>query len=110
MVEKFERKDGRDCKTCGIPQAYTHIQWREEGFGMRHDVEYSCPHFEELVKSSPCKYCGKKNTPVRQVPAPVPISDCYCDDCADACRAQYESLIPKVVEVWDDKANRHSYL
>lgn len=37
-----------------------------------------------------CVYCGQKETPVRQVPAPVPFSDCYCDGCYEAARAQWQ--------------------
>ena len=33
-----------------------------------------------------CTYCGKPDTPVRNVPAPVPFSDCYCDDCSEKAR------------------------
>jgi hypothetical protein len=50
---------------------------------------YSCPHYQRRLRESPCKYCGKAGTPVRQVSAPVPFSDCYCDDCVEKCRDEY---------------------
>jgi hypothetical protein len=37
-----------------------------------------------------CKYCGAPDSPVRQVPARVPFSDCYCDGCWERARDEYE--------------------
>ena len=31
-----------------------------------------------------CAVCGKPGCIVRQVPAPIPLSDAYCDDCASS--------------------------
>ncbi len=39
--------------------------------------------------SDDCVYCGKKDTPCRQVPAPVPFSDCWCDDCRGRAEAEW---------------------
>lgn len=47
------------------------------------------------MSDSPCRYCGKPNTPVRQVPLPIPASECYCEDCVGACREDYESVMPR---------------
>lgn len=44
---------------------------------------------------SNCRYCGKPDTPIRQVPAPVPCSDCYCADCTQKCQDEY-------MEMWKD--------
>lgn len=41
-----------------------------------------------------CNYCGKPDTPVRQVPVPIPVSDCYCDECVDKCAEDYGGLVP----------------
>ena len=43
----------------------------------------------------PCSFCGKEDAPVRQVPAPMPVSDCYCDDCYDECAKHYQKSMPK---------------
>ena len=92
-----ERNTGRHgegtCQECSEPQWSEHFQKCVAGFGWVHRSEYSCSHYKELRESSPCKYCGKKNSPVRQVPASCPISDCYCDDCAEKCAEEYSKVV-----------------
>lgn len=40
------------------------------------------------VPGTTCEFCGKPAF-VRQIPAPVPASVAYCDECADKCREAY---------------------
>ncbi len=40
-----------------------------------------------------CKYCGKPDTPARQVPVGMPVSECYCADCVETCRAEYQPML-----------------
>ena len=35
-----------------------------------------------------CRFCGYPAR-VRQVPCPIPVSDCYCAGCASRCREFY---------------------
>lgn len=51
------------------------------------------PLFREAGR---CAFCGKEWDRVCQVPAPVPISDCYCDDCYADAKAWYMALFNKV--------------
>jgi len=86
-------RTGRTCPDCSIPESSDHCQWHEDGYGWHHEFTYSCEHYQQRVNDSPCKYCGKKNTPVRQIPLPIPVSDCYCDDCAAKCIAEYTGFL-----------------
>ncbi len=94
----MEYKNGKVCPECHVPEGWVHTQTKVEGYGWKHDFDYSCAHFKERSQSSPCKYCGKKNSPVRQVPAPCPVSDCYCDDCRDKCRDEYMAVVKRVAD------------
>jgi hypothetical protein len=71
----------KPCPTCGITETW------ETKAGPA--FVYSCAHFAYKSQHPSCKYCGKSDTPVRQVPAPLPFSDCYCDDCWDKARDEY---------------------
>lgn len=80
------------CPECGVKewgmstQSPIQCSW---GMGTNHHLFWSCVHYEKRRKESPCEFCGKKGSAVRQVPAPVPVSDCYCDDCIEKCREKY---------------------
>ena len=85
-------KSDKVCPECHIPEQWEHFQERQAGYGWKHDFIFSCEHFGTRSKESLCRFCGKKNTPIRQVPLPLPISDCYCDECAEKCRALYQPV------------------
>lgn len=90
-------KTGKRCPDCGVEEEEEEEEWNVTFTGTSRcvadsSISYSCDHYERRSKESPCRYCGKKNSPVRQVPAPVPVSECYCDDCAERCRDEYSTV------------------
>lgn len=44
-------------------------------------------------KSEPCQFCLKPTlNPPRQVPAPMPLSDIWCDDCDKTAALEYQKM------------------
>lgn len=87
----------KPCPTCGIGE-HIDISYPTEDRSLAGAVlTYSCEHYQEECRASRCKYCKKPGSPVRQVPAPVPFSDCYCDDCYDKCRDEYQAFFKAVM-------------
>lgn len=92
---------GHDCPDCGQPEWSVYIWWFEPGHGSHHAWSFSCSHHHlrwlQDIMDPECDYCHKRGVgaKVRQVPAKVPISDCYCDnpECVAACAVKYERLI-----------------
>ncbi len=78
---------GKNCPECGTAE-----KW-ECPPGPLTNMTFSCPHYESRATNPVCKYCGKPGALPRQVPAPIPVSECYCDDCHDRCAAEYLPLV-----------------
>lgn len=88
------------CPTCGVEQHWKIInadEPDEHGFvslvGVKQPTEfiYSCVHYQDLCEHPRCIICGKRDSPVCQVPVSLPFSDCYCDNpsCVEAVRILY---------------------
>jgi hypothetical protein len=43
-----------------------------------------------------CRFCGTPDSPVRQVPVPIPYSDCYCDACAEVAEQFFLDMFRRI--------------
>jgi hypothetical protein len=95
-------RTGNCCPDCGEPEWKNCIHFKTEGWRNHHGNNFSCIHYHKRwldeILDPICNYCGKRGGKVRQVPAMVPVSDCYCDDCADKCRDEYQPVRDAMVE------------
>ena len=86
-----------NCPECGILQRLTITSPEtpdDDGFVPLSNTvfTYSCEHYADLCQHPRCRFCGRRDSPVRQVPAPIAYSDCYCDACAELAKAFFMAV------------------
>jgi hypothetical protein len=91
---------GKPCPDCGIPEnmeIHSPETPDKDGLvGLTNCVfTYSCEHYRDICEHPRCRFCGKRDSPVRQVPVQIAFSDCYCDDCAEKARDYFMQWLPK---------------